>query len=126
MENLKTLIETLYPMNAYLLGADYDNRLEYIKHLLDLEIIEVPSGTEFGTWTVPEEWIVRDAWIKFNGEKILDYKKEPLSLMIGSSPFQGTLTKQELIGKLYTTNDFGEDRKSTRLNSSHGYISYSL
>lgn len=84
---MKNIIETLYPMGIQLLGEGYDNALEFIKHLVPLEVIEIPSGTKLGTWTVPDEWIVHDAWVKNKaGEKIADYKKNPLSLMVGSTP----------------------------------------
>lgn len=97
--DLKTLVETLYPMNRCLLGEGYDNALEYLNHLIGLEILEFPSGTQFGTWTIPDEWVVRDAWVKFKGEKIID--KEPLSLVVGSLPFQGKVTKEELMKHLH-------------------------
>lgn len=100
MQDLKQTIEALYPINACLLGEGYDSRLEYLKHLLDMEVIEVPSGTEFSTWTVPDEWVVRDAWIKFKGKKIVDYKVNPLSLVVGSLPFKGKVTREELIKHL--------------------------
>ena len=105
MENLKTLIETLTPMNRCLLGSGYDSALEYLKHLINLEVIEIPSGTQYGTWTVPDEWIVRDAWVKFKGEKIIDYQKEPLGLIVGSLPFNGKVTLDELKKHLRYDND---------------------
>ena len=74
-------------MNRCLLGEGYDNALKFIDHLIPLEILEFPSGTKLGTWTVPDEWIVRDAWVKDpDGNKIADYKKNPLSLVVGSTP----------------------------------------
>ncbi len=90
------LIKNLYPMNRCLLGQGYDNALHYIDHLIGLETIGVPSGTKLGTWTVPDEWIVRDAWVSFNGEKIIDYKENPLSLIVGSLPFSGKVDLLEL------------------------------
>lgn len=96
MNALQTALEEMYPMNATLLGEGYDNRLEYLKQLIDLDVIEFPSGTQLSTWTVPDEWVVRDAWVKFNGEKIIDYKAQPLSLVVGSQPFDGTITHEEL------------------------------
>src|SRR3990167_1010866 len=114
MENLKQLIESLYPMHAYLLGAGYDTRLEYLKHLINLDIIEVRSGTEFGTWTVPQEWICREAWIKKpNGEVLVDVKQEPLAIMTGSIPFQGKIKKEDLLNHLMATNDFGDNDKDS-------------
>lgn len=105
IEYNKKLIETLYPMNACLLGEGYDNRLAYIKELIGLDIIEIPSGTQLGTWTVPDEWIIRDAWIKQNGEKIVDYKKDPMSLVVGSLPIHGVVDKEELKKHLHYSNE---------------------
>lgn len=102
---MEELIKNLTPMNRCLLGEGYDNALEYLKHLLDLEVIEVPSGTELGTWTVPDEWIVRDAWLKKDGKKIISYKKEPLSLVVGSLPFSGKVNLEELKKHLYYSDD---------------------
>lgn len=105
-EPLKELIENLYPMNACILGEGYDNRLEYLKQLIDLEVLEFDSGTEFSTWTVPEEWVVKDAWIKDpKGKKIVSYKKQPLSLVVGSLPFKGKMSREELDKHLYYADD---------------------
>ncbi len=96
-EHTKNIIETLYPMNRCLLGEGYDNALKFIEHLIPLEILEFKSGTELGTWTVPDEWIVRDAWVKDpDGNKILDYKTNPLSLVVGSEPVHGIVSLEEL------------------------------
>jgi len=102
---MKQIIEDLYPMNRCLLGEGYDNALLYLDKLVPLDTLEYPSGTEFGTWTVPEEWVVRDAWVKFNGRKILDYKKNPLCLAQGSEPFQGTITHEELFQHLHYSDE---------------------
>lgn len=84
-------------MNACLLGEGYDNRLEFIKSLVDLEVLEFPSGTQIGTWAVPEEWVIRDAWVKDpEGNKIVDYKENPLSVVVGSNPINGIVSLEEL------------------------------
>jgi len=77
-------IEELFKFNRCLLGEGYNKALDYIKNTIGLDVIKIPSGTELGTWTVPDEWIVKDAWVKFKGKKIIDYKKNPLSLAIVS------------------------------------------
>src|SRR3990167_5762183 len=97
---MEKTLKQLYTFNRCLLGEGYDNALEYLKHLIKLDVFEFKSGTEFGTWIVPDEWIIRDAWVKFKGEKIIDYKKEPLSLVVGSLPFNGSLSKDELVKHL--------------------------
>lgn len=101
---LKTLKE-LYKFDRYLLGAGYDNALKYIDHLIGLDIIKWSSGTKVGTWTVPDEWIVKDAWVKFKGKKIVDFKKEPMSLMNYSTPFKGKLSLEEFKKHLYVSDE---------------------
>lgn len=117
---MEEIIKQLYPMNRCLLGEGFDNALAYINHLIPLEIIKIKSGTELGTWVVPNEWIVRDAWVKLNGEKIIDYTKQPLSLVVGSERCHGTVGLEELKKHLiyieeqpdttaYMTNYYGSD-----------------
>ena len=59
------LVKDLYPMNRAIISTDYDSALKYLGKLLDLEIIEVPSGTKCWTWIVPQKWSVKDAWVKY-------------------------------------------------------------
>ena len=85
------IIKDLLPFGATLLGEGFHRGLEYINKIIPLEIIKVPSGTKLETWTVPDEWVVREAWVKFNGKKILDYKTNPLCLMVYSQPVHEVL-----------------------------------
>jgi len=102
---MKNIISDLYNLNRCLLGEGYDNALLWINKLIPLDIIEIPSGTKIETWEVPQEWIVKDAWVKFNGEKIIDYKKDPLSLTINSIPVHGIVNREELKKHLSYSDD---------------------
>lgn len=94
---MKELIEQLYKFDRYLLGSGYDNALQYLKTVLgSMDILEFPSGTRFGSWTVPEEWSVRGAWVKVDGERIIDFAKDPLALAVNSAPFSGWVKLDEL------------------------------
>lgn len=101
---MKQIIEQLLKFNIQLLGSGYDNALNYIDSLIGINTISIPSGTKLETWTVPDEWIVREAWVKFNGEKIIEYKND-LSLIIYSAPFQGKVTREELKKHLYINRE---------------------
>jgi aminopeptidase-like protein len=103
--NISQIIKDLYLFNRTLLGEGYDSALECLKKLLDLRIIEVPSGTKLETWEIPQEWIVRDAWVKFNGEKIIDFQKDPLSLWVYSQPFWGKVSLEELKKHLVVSDE---------------------
>jgi len=90
-------IEELFKLNRTLVGNDFDNALFYIKELLpEMKILEFKTGAEYGTWKIPQKWEVKNAWIKYKGEKIIDYKKEPLSLLVYSIPIHGIIQLKEL------------------------------
>jgi len=104
-KKIKKLIEDLYPYNAYLLGEGYDARLEILNKELPLEILEFKSGEQYSTWTIPNEWVCKDAWIKRNGRKICDFKKSPLSVVIGSEPKSGEVDYEELSRHIVYSED---------------------
>lgn len=99
---MKELIETLFKFGPTLLGAGYDNAIKWLNQLIGLEVLEVPSGTKFGTWTVPDEWVPKESWVKLNGEKIIDFSKNPLALTVYSAPFKGKVDIKELKNHLHT------------------------
>lgn len=99
------LVKDLYPMNRAIVSPDYDNALNYLSKLLDLDIIEIPSGTKCWTWTIPQQWSVKDAWVKCNGKKVIDFKKEPMSLMTGSTPIHKKVKLKELQNNIHTRED---------------------
>lgn len=93
-------------MNRGLLGADYKNALLFIGSLVDLNVITIPSGTQLGTWTVPTDWILHDAWVKNDkGEKIIDVKKDPLCVMHGSTYVKGKVSREELLKHLTSSDE---------------------
>ena len=102
---MKETIKALFAFDRQLLGSGYDDALNWIDKLVGLEIKEIPSGTEYGTWIVPDEWVVRDGWIKKDGKKILDYKKDKLSIASYSSPIKKTISSKELKKHIKTNED---------------------
>ena len=96
------IIEDLFNLNRTLIGEGYDKSLAYLKKLLpEMKVLEFKTGEEYGTWKIPQRWEVKDAWVKYKGKKIIDYKKEPLSLLIYSQPIHGIVQLDELKKHLY-------------------------
>ena len=81
-EDLYRLIERLYPICRSITGNGVRETLDIIKEYLSLEVNEVPTGTQVFDWTVPDEWNIKDAYIKNEkGEKIVDFKKLNLHVL---------------------------------------------
>ena len=68
--------------------------------------IFIPSGKKVYDWQVPNEWHVREAWIKnSDGNKILDFKRNNLHLLGYSSPIKKDLNFLQLKNHLHYIDD---------------------
>lgn len=97
----------LFPINRSLTGEGNRETLRYFKNIIpEMEVFEVPSGTNVFDWTVPNEWNAREAWIKDEaGNKIIDFSVNNLHLMGYSVPTKEILTLEELQKHLYSLPD---------------------
>lgn len=101
---LHSLCERLFPICRSITGNGLRESLSILKQQLKkLEIKEIPSGTPALDWEVPNEWNIRDAWIKDKqGNKIVDFKKNNLHVLNYSSPVHGKIDLATLKDHLYT------------------------
>jgi aminopeptidase-like protein len=97
----------LFPFNRSLTGDGVRQTLNFIKdHLPELQLFEVPTGTEALDWIVPKEWSISDAWIAdTNGKKIIDFKENNLHCMGYSAPIDKIVSREELEPYLYSLPD---------------------
>ena len=95
------VIRDLWLTNRTLVSDDYDLSLDYISKIIPIDTLCFPSGKEIFTWTVPEKWTVKEAWLKYNDKIICDFKQHPLHLVSYSTSFKGMISKEELKGHLY-------------------------
>jgi aminopeptidase-like protein len=98
------LAELLFPICRSLTGNGVRQTLEILKWKCpELNIVEVPSGTQAFDWTVPKEWNIKDGYIKTpDGNKLLDFKKCNLHIMGYSIPIHKKIKKNELLQYIYT------------------------
>ncbi len=105
-KELEEYFDRLWPITRSLTGNGNRETLKILSEIIDLEVKEVPSGTECFDWTVPPEWNIKEAWIKNSkGEKIVDFSKSNLHILGYSEPFQGNLNFEELKSHIYTLPD---------------------
>ena len=95
--------EDLFPICRSLSGNGVRQSLKYLKKILPkLRIKKFSSGLKVYDWTVPDEWLIKDAYIKnINGEKVVDFKKNNLHVLGYSSPINKKIKRDHLLKKLY-------------------------
>ena len=97
------LIADLEPICRSITGSGVTRTLERLQQEIPLLIREVPTGTPVLDWTVPNEWNIRDAWVKNSrGERVIDFKKSNLHVVSYSQPVNATMTLDELKPHLFS------------------------
>lgn len=96
-------VRELYPICRSITGEGIRKTLELIRNRIPLRIHEVPSGTKVFDWLVPQEWNIRDAYIKtLSGDRLVDFRCCNLHVMSYSIPVRGIMTLEELKPHLFT------------------------
>lgn len=97
------LMQELYPICRSITGNGVRQTLNILKKHIPLQISEIKSGTKAFDWTVPQEWNIRDAYIKNSrNEKIIDFQTSNLHLLNYSAPVHKKMSLAELKPHLYT------------------------
>ncbi len=96
----------LYPICRSITGDGIRQTLAQIKKRIPLQIFEVPTGTEVFDWTVPQEWNIKDAYIKdSSGRRVVDFQANNLHVMNYSTPVRATMPLSQLKPHLFTLPD---------------------
>lgn len=92
--------DTLSDIAKYI-AAPYENEVEN-KIVPQLVITDVPSGTQVFDWTVPKEWIIREAYIEDeNGNHIIDMRNNNLHVLNYSDRVDRWVNLEELKNYVY-------------------------
>lgn len=94
----------LFPICRSITGNGFRSSLEIICGIVpEIQVFEVPSGTEVFDWTVPKEWNIRGGWIRsLQGETVIDFKDCNLHVLGYSVPIHKTVSRDELLEHVYT------------------------
>lgn len=97
------IADKLFPICRSITGDGVRTTLHILKeYYSELQIHEVPSGTQVFDWTVPKEWNIRDAYIENeHGERVIDFQKNNLHVMGYSTPVNCYMGKEELLKYVY-------------------------
>jgi aminopeptidase-like protein len=105
-DQLWSLMEQLFPICRSMTGNGVRDSLRLLRRVTPIEIVEVPSGTEVFDWSVPDEWNVRDAFVKDStGRRVVDFRVSNLHLVNGSRPVRDIMNWASLRPHLHTLPD---------------------
>ena len=103
---MHALIADLYPICRSITGDGVRETLGKLKAYIPLTVFEVPSGTQVLDWTVPQEWNIRDAYVKNSrGERVVDFRRSNLHVLNYSAPVHRTVSLDELRDHCFTLPD---------------------
>lgn len=104
-DSIYSLCCELFPICRSITGPGVRRTLEIIKtkHIPDLTLHEIPSGTSCFDWAVPDEWLIRDAYIKApDGTKVVDFRNSNLHVVGYSVPVNCRVSLEELQSHLHS------------------------
>lgn len=101
--SMHALMAELYPVCRSLTGPGVRKTLAILLNYLPITVHEIPSGTQVFDWTVPKEWLIRDAYlINPKSKKIVDFKRHNLHVVGYSVPVDTVLPLDDLQPHLYS------------------------
>jgi aminopeptidase-like protein len=103
------LLARMYPFNRSLTGDGNRQTLNVLRELVPLDVHEYPCGKEVYDWVIPDEWHIRDAWIKDStGNRLVDFQANNLHVVGYSEPVKARMTFNELSSRLHVLEELPE------------------
>ena len=82
-KGMDLLIRKLFPICRSITGNGVRQTLKIIKEIIPITIHEVSSGTKVFDWEIPNEWNIKDAYVKDeNGNRVIDFKNQIFMLLV--------------------------------------------
>ena len=100
--NYSKIFDKLFPINRSLLGDNYRKSLNIIKNFINFKEIKYKSGKKIFDWTVPNEWKIKEGYIKYKNKKIIDYKNCNLHVVSYSDKVNKKLSLDKLQDNLFS------------------------
>ncbi|MFD2116969.1 DUF4910 domain-containing protein [Paenibacillus yanchengensis] len=103
LQQMDQLFDRLFPLFRSITGEGVRQTLHILQEYIPLEIEEIPSGTTVFDWTIPKEWVIREAWIKdSSGREIINITNSNLHVVNYSEPIDRIVSLDELKQHLFT------------------------
>ncbi len=100
--NMEQIVCSLWHLPRDIVSDGYDAALQALSKQVPMAIYEYPTGTECFTWIVPEKWTCHEAYLgTINGKRLFAYSDNPLHVVSYSLPFEGEVSREELLKHLH-------------------------
>jgi aminopeptidase-like protein len=101
------LAAELFPITRSITGPGYRETLDILERVTGpMERHRFPTGEQLFDWTVPPEWVIRDAWIEApGGERVVSLADSNLHVVNYSSPVDATMPLEELLPHVHSIPD---------------------
>ena len=98
----------LFPICRSIAGPGQKETIKYFQKINpELKVVKFKSGKKVFDWVVPHEWIIKDAYIKHESNKIFcDFKKNNLHVVNYSMPINKIISKKNLLKNLHTEKNY--------------------
>ncbi|PSC03993.1 peptidase M28 [Alsobacter soli] len=105
-EEIYDLAARIFPICRSITGDGVRATLRELGGRAPIAVREVPSGTQVFDWTIPPEWVIREAWIKDpSGRKVVDFADCNLHVLNYSAPVRARLPLAQLREHVFTLPD---------------------
>lgn len=103
LQQMDQLFDRLFPLFRSITGEGVRQTLDILGEYLPLKVEEVPTGTEVFDWTIPKEWVIREAWVKDSrGREIINITNSNLHVLNYSEPIDQIVSLTELKEHVFT------------------------
>lgn len=97
------IFDELYPICRSILGKGYTDSINILNKYIGMKFLKYPSGKKIFDWVIPQEWVIKDAYILTpDKKKICNFKTNNLHVMNYSQSINKKLELNELKKILYS------------------------
>ena len=100
--NYSKIFDKLFPINRSLLGDEYRKSLGILKNFIKIRELKYKSGKKIFDWIIPNEWKIKEGYIKYKNKIIIDYKNCNLHVPSYSDKINKKLPLEKLQNNLYS------------------------
>ena len=102
MLSMFDLIRELWFLRRDIVSDGFDRALSRLSSEIPMTVHEYPTGEPCWTWCVPEKWSCHEAYLEtLDGRRLVDYHNHPLHVVSYSLPFEGVVSREELLRHLH-------------------------